>query len=290
MSKSLSAKIMSELLKFWPKLTAEETEHVLDKAMQREETKTPAPLTVKTRHEDTENGRIFYHNEKSKPQSVIFYIHGGAYFYDIIPPHWQLIEKVAKRTGAEFIVPAYRLVPYATYKEAYDLIVPLYKKVCREFRGAKIMLMGDSAGGGFCLALAEYFREEGLKMPDEVILISPWVDVTMENEDIKDYQDRDPFLAPGELKDLGKRWAGDLDPHDWRISPVYGDLAGIHNVTAFIGTADILYPDTVKCFDKLEKDPSNELIIAEEMNHIYPLMPISEAMPAVNKICQVVMR
>jgi hypothetical protein len=88
---------MSELLKFWPKLTAEETEHVLDKAMQREETKTPAPLTVKTRHEDTENGRIFYHNEKSKPLSVIFYIHGGAYFYDIVPPHWQLIEKVAKK-------------------------------------------------------------------------------------------------------------------------------------------------------------------------------------------------
>ena len=155
---------MSELLKFWPKLTAEETEHVLEKAMQREETKTPAPLTIKTRHEDSENGRIFYHNEKSKPQSVIFYIHGGAYFYDIVPPHWQLIEKVAKKTGAEFIVPAYRLVPYATYKEAYDLIVPLYKKVCREFRGAKVMLMGDSAGGGFCLALAEYFREEGLKM------------------------------------------------------------------------------------------------------------------------------
>ena len=61
MSKSLSAKIMSELLKFWPKLTAEETEHVLEKAMQREETKIPAPLTIKTRHEDSENGRIFYH-------------------------------------------------------------------------------------------------------------------------------------------------------------------------------------------------------------------------------------
>ena len=61
-------------------------------------------------------------------------------------------------------------------------------------------------------------------------------------------------------------------------------------MTAFIGTADILYPDTVKCFDKLDKDPSNELIVAEEMNHVYPLMPISEAMPAINKICQVVMR
>ena len=61
-------------------------------------------------------------------------------------------------------------------------------------------------------------------------------------------------------------------------------------MTVFVGTAEILYPDIVKCFHMLDQDPSNELIVAEEMNHVYPLFPIPEARPAVVKILQVVMR
>ena len=112
----------------------------------------------------------------------------------------------------------------------------------------------------------------------------------MENEEIPAYQEIDPFLFTGSLPPIAKRWAGDLDLHDWRVSPIFGDLKGIHHVTVFAGTNGILYPDIVKCFQMLDQDPSNELIVAEEMNHVYPLYPIPEAKPAVDKIIRVVMR
>lgn len=290
MSKSISARIFSELLKLWPKRTPEESERRFAELLREGEKPTPPPLTIPTRHEDSENGRVFYINEKSESNYVVFYIHGGAYVYDIIAFHWLFIEKLVKATDAKVIVPAYRLVPFATYREAYDLIVPLYK-ACREScPDSKIIVMGDSAGGGLSLALTEYFRSEGIPQPDELVLLSPWVDVSMENEDIPKYAGVDPFLDAESLKPAARHWAGDLDLHDWRVSPIYGDLTGIRNATVFVGTDGILYPDITKCFGMLDQDASNELIVGEGMNHVYPLFPIPEAVSADKRIFEVVMR
>ena len=188
------------------------------------------------------------------------------------------------------IAPSYRRLPFATWKDAFDLIVPLYREYCEANPDRKIILMGDSAGGGLSAALTEHFNTEGIRLPDELILLSPWVDISMENEQIKEYEALDPFLTPSPLMICAEYWKGDLDVHDPRVSPVYGDLKGIRNVTIFSGTAEILYPDAIKFFRRLDEDPSNELIVAEDMNHVYPLFPIPEAKPAVDKILEVVMR
>ena len=118
--------------------------------------------------------------------------------------------------------------------------------------------MGDSAGGGLSAALTEQFKADGIRLPDELILLSPWVDISMENEQIKEYEALDPFLTPTPLIICAEYWKGDLDVHDPRVSPTYGDLKGIRNVTVFSGTAEILYPDSVKFFRKLDEDPCRQ--------------------------------
>ena len=209
---------------------------------------------------------------------------------DFIPLHWAFIEKLVKETNALVIAPAYRLVPFGTYKEAYDLIVPVYKKYCEEHPEKKIIMMGDSAGGGLSLALTEYFKAEGIRVPDELILFSPWVDVSMGNEEIKDFISRDPMIGPEAVLPAAKGWAGDRDMHDPLISPLFGDLKGLHNVTVFIGTEEVLYPDVTKMFHMLDADVSNELIVGEGMIHCYPLNPVEEAKPACRKVFHIVMR
>lgn len=217
-------------------------------------------------------------------------IHGGAYYYDFVTPHWRFIENLVNATNALGIAPAYRLLPFATYREAYDLIVPVYQHYCEQYPEKKIMMMGDSAGGGLSLALTEYYKSKGIRLPDELILFSPWVDVSMENEAIPEYQPRDPFLFADSLRPPGKRWADDLDVHDPRISPIYGDLTGIRNVTVFVGTDEIIYPDATKMFGMLDRDVSNELVVGEGMNHVYPLFPIKEAVNADYKVFHTILR
>ena len=154
----------------------------------------------------------------------------------------------------------------------------------------KIIMMGDSAGGGLSLALTEYFKAEGIRVPDELILFSPWVDVSMGNEEIKDFISRDPMIGPEEVLPAARAWAGDRDMHDPLISPLFGDLKGLRNVTVFIGTEEVLYPDVTKMFHMLDADVSNELIVGEGMIHCYPLNPVEEAKSACHKVFHIVMR
>ena len=290
MGKSIGAKLTSDILELFSMFMDKNGDKLIENARKKGESFSPAPAIPRTRHEDNENGRIFYANEEAKSGITVFYIHGGAYFMDFTKAHWRLLEILIREADAQVIAPGYRMVPFATWREAFDLIVPLYSAYCEAHPDQKIILMGDSAGGGLSLALAEHFKAEGIRLPDELVLLSPWVDVSMENEKILDYQDVDPFLTVTPLLQCGALWKVDLDVHDWHVSPIYGDMKGLRNVTVFAGTDGILYPDITKCYGLLDTDPSNELIIGEGMNHVYPLFTIPEAKPAVKKILEVVKR
>ncbi len=288
MSESFNAKVIADLLELFSMYTEKNHDRMIAGALSKGEKPTPPPKRLKTRYMDNINGRIFYLNEKSDSKIVVFYIHGGAYFMDFTRAHWRLLETLVEETDVQVIAPAYRLVPFATYKEAFELIVPLYQEYIRTHPDCKVIIMGDSAGGGLSLALSEHFLSHGIRMPDRMILLSPWVDTSLENEQIEQYESVDPFLSVTPLRECAELWKGDLDIHDWHVSPIYGDMKGIRNATVFVGTDEILYPDIVKFYGLLDEDPSNELIVGEEMNHVYPLFPIPEAKPVVDRIVQII--
>ncbi len=290
MSKSISAKVLSDVLELFSLYLGKNSDKLIEDALRKGEQPSPQPFVPKTRFEDLPNGRVFYANEDSKSGITVFYLHGGAYFMDFSRNHWRLMDTIIRETDARVIAPAYRRIPFADWHEAFDLVVPLYRDYCETHPDQKIILMGDSAGGGLSAALTEEFKEEGIRLPDELILLSPWVDISMENEQIKEYEPLDPFLSLPPLLLCAEKWRGELDVHDRHVSPIYGDLKGIRNVTVFVGTDGIFYPDITKFFSLLDADPSNELIIGEEMNHVYPLFPIPEAKPAVDKIISVIKR
>lgn len=290
MDVSIRAKLLSSLLRFYPKPTGEKREEMLADALQEGEKATQAPKIIQTRYKDYASGRVFFANEKDIAQNIIFYIHGGAYILDLNVTHWQFISKLIDKTDSLIVAPAYHVAPFGTYKEAFDLILPVYREYCEKYPENKIIVMGDSAGGGLSLALAEFCKKEGIRQPDELVLISPWVDVIMDNPEIRNYEPNDPSLSVEDLSVCAKSWAGSLDLHDWKISPIYGDLTGIRNVTAFTGTCEIFYPDITKFFHMLEESPTNELIVGQEMCHIYPLFPIPEAKEAIEIIAGKILR
>ena len=290
MAKSKSAAVLSSVLELFSMYTEKNGEKLIEDAIIKGEKPTTPPKNLETRYEDLPNGRVFYTNEDSKSGITVFYLHGGAYFMDITNAHWKLLKKLVDGANVRLIVPAYRLLPFATYREAFDLVVPLYREYREANPDQKVILMGDSAGGGLSLAVTEQFKADGIILPDELILLSPWVDIAMDNEQIGKYESRDPFLSVQTLSVCAEKWMDGLDAHDWHVSPIYGDLKGIRNVTVFVGTSEIFFPDVTKFFRMLDRDPSNELLVGDEMNHVYPLFPIPEAKYAVNKILQTVAR
>ena len=226
-------------------------------------------------------------NEAETTEHTVIYLHGGAYVNEIVPPHIVFCDKIAKKTNATVFAPIYPLAPNHTYDETYRIVENLYKFALEIDK--PITIMGDSAGGGLSAAFCEYLASNGFEQPEHLILISPWVDVSMSG-DYDDYIECDPALGV-EVREFGESWAGDLDIKDYRISPLFGDVSQLPKTTLFVGTHEIIYPDIIKFYDKLKSsDIDVKLFVGEGMTHVYPIYPlVPESREAFNQIVEIIL-
>ncbi len=190
--------------------------------------------------------------KNDKKPSVILYLHGGSYINNIAKEHWKMLEEIAAKTGSVIVVPDYPLAPKYTYREAYDLVEKVYERVVGKYNTSRITIMGDSAGGGLALGFVEKLRNENKTLPKQVILLSPWLDVTMTNPEIKEVDKKDKMLGIEGLILCGKAYAGDTDTTHYLVSPIYGDLDKLPKVSLFTGTNDVLNPDARKFRDLMK--------------------------------------
>lgn len=103
-------------------------------------------------------------------------------------PYTGFLEKLANDTKSTIVMPDYPLTPKYTYKDVFNMVEPLYKEIISKVDAKNLVMMGDSAGGGITLALAEKISQNNIQLPSKTILISPWLDVTLTNEKIKEVQ------------------------------------------------------------------------------------------------------
>ncbi|MBR0341718.1 MAG: alpha/beta hydrolase [Oscillospiraceae bacterium] len=233
--------------------------------------------------------QLFYMNVESSSNKLIIYLHGGSYIDELLPFHWLMLNKMTDCIDSAFIIPDYPLAPHATFLECYDKLTAFYRKVLQYYQDKEIILMGDSAGGGLALGLAQYWLTINLKVPDKLILLSPWVDLEMNNPDIKGFIKVDPTLNLGSLAVTARYWAGNYPLSDYRLSPINGDLKVLKDVTLFVGTHEIFYPDVTKLHDLLEKNGvKSRLFIGQGLNHVYPAFPIPEANEAIEEIRKII--
>ncbi|MDO5832304.1 MAG: alpha/beta hydrolase [Methanobrevibacter sp.] len=140
------------------------------------------------------------------------------------------------------------------------------------------------------VAFCEYLATKELTQPDNLILISPWVDVSMSG-DYEDYKDLDPMLGVVALHKAGEAWVGDLDSKDYKVSPLFGDVEKLPSTTIFLGTDEVLYPDIMKFYNKLKENGVDvKLIVGEKLPHVYPIFPgIPESKEAFNQIVEILL-
>ena len=200
------------------------------------------------------NRNVFILTPKNveKTDMVILYFHGGSYMAEITNQHWSFLEKVINNTGATVILPDYPLTPKHTYKDVFNMVEPLYNEIVSEIDTNNLIVMGDSAGGGLALALEEKIVKDteennnestNYKLPKKTILISPWLDVRLENTKIDEVQKLDKDLNKETLKLAGIAYSGKDGLDSYLVNPIDGDLSELNNITIFTGTYDILNPD-----------------------------------------------
>jgi acetyl esterase/lipase len=215
----------------------------------------------------------------------VIYLHGGAYVNSFASQHWALMSKLVETLNCTVVAPNYPHAPEHCVTDVFDLLVPVYGELAARVGGTNVTLMGDSSGGGISLALAQRLREDGYEQPGHVVLLSPWLDATLSNPEIEEFDKIDPFLGVRGLKYGGEVYARDVDPKSYLVSPVYGSLKKLAPITLFIGTRDILYPDCRKLRDNAAAE-GVEISYREYpgMVHNWMLGPMPEARRAIEEI------
>lgn len=190
--------------------------------------------------------------EGASNNKKILYFHGGSYVAEASKEHWNFIEKIVKETGMTVIMPDYPLTPKYNYKDVFRMVIPLYKEIIEKVKPEDLIVIGDSAGGGLALALEEKISEQKVELPNKTILISPWLDVRLQNEKIDEVQKLDKELNKETLILAGIAYAGEDGIDSSLVNPIDGDLSKLKNITIYTGTNDILNPDVHILKEKAE--------------------------------------
>lgn len=237
-----------------------------------------------------EDMQVFILNDqKSSSQMVILYIHGGAWTNQPLNLHWLFMDKMAQALNAKVIAPIYPKIPHFSYQDTYPKMLSLYKEILASIESSnQLTIIGDSAGGNIALGLIQLLKRDGLPQPQDIILLSACVDMSLENPLIQEYEENDPMLASEGMEVITKIWAADKALKDPIISPIYGDFQGVGKITHFIGSHESLYPDAIQFDEKLtEQGVAINTFVYPKMNHVFVVMPIPEAVDAQQKIINI---
>ncbi|HKP81183.1 MAG TPA: alpha/beta hydrolase, partial [Pyrinomonadaceae bacterium] len=219
----------------------------------------------------------------------VIYLHGGAYVNSFASQHWGFMSKLVDALNCTVTAPNYPHAPEYYVHDLFALMLPLYNELAALAGSANVTVMGDSSGGGISLALAQRLREDGLEQPGRLVLLSPWLDATLSNPEIPEFDKIDPFLGVEGLKYGGEVYARDVDPKSYLVSPVYGSLKNLAPISVFIGTRDVFCPDCRKLRDKAAAEGVHlDYREYDGMVHDWMLGPLPEAKQAVNEIIEII--
>ncbi|HEY1687766.1 MAG TPA: alpha/beta hydrolase [Solirubrobacteraceae bacterium] len=177
---------------------------------------------------------------------VLLYLHGGGYVVGSPRAYRTLAGTIVKVFGGRALVVDYRLAPEHPHPAALEDVQAVWFALT-EGEGVppqRIVVAGDSAGGGLALALSLSLRDAGSPQPAALGLISPWTDL------VPDLAGARP-AAPGEVlltPELARRFAsaylaGGTEAEHPYVSPLYAELTGLPPLVVHTGERELIRAD-----------------------------------------------
>ena len=191
------------------------------------------------------------------------------------------------------VCPEYRLAPESPFPAALDDVYEFYMMMLeRGVEPEKIILAGESAGGGLCYALCLKLRDEGKPMPAGIVAVSPWCDLTLSGESYQKNKEKDPSLSIqrleffadaytgaytaeeiAKIRKISAKSKGDISKkqHPY-VSPIFADLKGMPPSIICAGEDELLLSDAVTMKERLNEAGCDATLITQpKMWHAYLL-------------------
>ena len=182
---------------------------------------------------------------------TILYLHGGGYYFCSPETHRSITLALGTGTNARVFVPDYRLAPEHRFPAAIEDAVAAYRGLLAAGMPAdRIVIAGDSAGGGLALATLLSLRHAGLPLPAAAVLFSPWTDLAATGTSIHANNKRDPLFWGDSVAKAARLYLGDAAPTDPLASPLYADLDGLPPLFIQASDSEVLLDDSTRLAEK----------------------------------------
>ena len=203
-------------------------------------------------------------------ESVILYLHGGAFVAEARSIHDPLLAAIGGAGGARGLMVDYRLAPENPFPAAIEDCYAAWNFLLSSgIDPGRIVIAGDSAGGNLAVVTAMRARDEGMPQAAGLVLMSPVLDWTFSGASIQRNDGLDPLFRASIINGLVPYYGAGIDPLDPRLSPLFGDLAGLPPALLMVGSSELLLDDSVRFAARV---PDSELRIWHNMPHVFPAM------------------
>jgi monoterpene epsilon-lactone hydrolase len=214
---------------------------------------------------------------------IILYFHGGGYFFYSPQSVRPITFALAKGASSRVFALDYRLAPEHRFPAALDDAVACYRRLMIDGVPArKVIVAGDSAGGGLALATLVYLRDHGDPMPAGAVLFSPWTDLAATGKTLETNNAIDPTFDGANIGRSARHYLGTMPGTNPLASPLYAEMKGLPPLFIQASTIEVLLDDSRRVVEKARHEGVDVLFKAwPGLPHVWqvftPLIPEARA-------------
>lgn len=201
---------------------------------------------------------------------AVLYFHGGGYAVGTASQTIGLPAEIARRSNCTVLSVDYRLAPEDPFPAAVDDGLNAYEGALGSYPATRLAVAGESAGGGLALAALLAARQRRLPMPAAVLVMSPWVDLTLSGPSLTTKASVDPVMTPQALERRAEEYAGNEPRTNPLVSPLWGDFGGFPPLLIQVGSREILLDDAVRLAGRAAaSDVTTVLEVTAHVHHVF---------------------
>jgi acetyl esterase/lipase len=208
--------------------------------------------------------------------AALLYLHGGGYCGGSLDSHRDLAARIGIASGCAAVTLGYRLGPEDPYPAAVDDAIAAYRQLVADgIPPERLVVAGDSAGGGLTMALLLALRADRVPLPAAAVCLSPWVDLTQSAPSYREVADRDPMVSKKNLDALADAYLAGTDPRTELASPLLAaDLSGLPPLRIEVGADEVLLDDATRLAERATAAGNDvTLTVWPEMIHVFQAFP-----------------
>jgi len=206
---------------------------------------------------------------------VVLYLHGGGYFFCSPRTHRPITIGLATHARARVCVPDYRLAPEHPFPAPVEDALFTYRTLLAQgVAPSRLVVAGDSAGGGLALALLVALRDAADPLPAGAVLYSPWTDLAATGQSLIDNDESDVMFRGAWMAHGAALYLGDSGaPTDHPLaSPLYADFTGLPTLHCYVSTSEVLRDDTLRMAERARAaGVSVSVEMGRRLPHVWPI-------------------